>query len=69
MIVVVLMLARLALPDLIARVKLISESIAASAYFGTPTPPLTDVDAARVALANAITTATLTPSRENLMKL
>ena len=69
MIVVVLMLARLALPDLIARVKLISESIAASAYFGTPTPPLTDVDAARVALANAITTATLTPSRENRKKV
>ncbi len=68
-IVVVLLLARLALPDLLVRVKFIVESIQGSAYFVTPNPPMLDVDAARVALADAITVAKKNPSRENKKKV
>ena len=68
-IIVVLKLAGLNLSLLGERVKLIVESVLASAYFGTPFPALLDITNARLALANAITVAKQFPSRENKKKV
>ncbi len=68
-IVVVLLLSGLTLPEVLVRVKFIVESIEASAYFSTPNPTMLDVEAARVALSNAMTVAKKNPSRENKKKV
>jgi hypothetical protein len=68
-IIVVLKLAGLNLSLLGERVKLIVESVLASAYFGIPFPALLDITNARLALANAITVAKQFPSRENKKKV
>ena len=68
-IIVVLKLAGLNLSLLGERVKLIVESILASAFFAIPYPALADITTARLALADAITVAKQFPSRENKKKV
>ena len=68
-IIAVLKLAGLTLSQLGQRVKFIVESIYGSAYFGTPDPMVLDASKARQALADAITTCELAPTKENKKKV